>query len=55
MLGALAAIALAIGVASTTVVLTNDQHSGAQNTREPVVEVQSIESVDSKSAESTGF
>jgi hypothetical protein len=55
MLGALAAIALAIGVASTTAVLTEDQNTGAQNTHEPVVEVQAIESVDTNPNDATDF
>lgn len=46
MLGALAAIALIVGGVSTTMVLTEDQRLAAEETRDPVVEVQAIETVD---------
>jgi hypothetical protein len=42
MLGALAAIALAVGSISATAVLTEDQRLAAEETREPVVEGQAI-------------
>ncbi|MCG6861817.1 MAG: hypothetical protein LJE70_11140 [Chromatiaceae bacterium] len=54
MLGALAAIALAVGSISATAVLTEDQRLAADESREPVVEVQAIESVD-MSEEGFGF
>ena len=46
MLGALAAIALVVGGISTTAVLTDDERLAAEENREPIVEVQAIESVD---------
>jgi len=55
MLGALAAIALAVGSISATAVLTEDQRLVAEEeSRAPVVEVQTIESVDA-SEEGLGF
>jgi hypothetical protein len=42
MLGALAAIALIVGGVSTTMVLSEDERLAAEETREPVVEVQTI-------------
>ena len=54
MLGALAAIALAVGSISATAVLTEDQRLAAEDSREPVVEVQAIESLDT-SEEGFGF
>ncbi|MEA3273779.1 MAG: hypothetical protein U9Q81_00450 [Pseudomonadota bacterium] len=55
MLGALAAIALVVGGISATAVLTEDARNGAAETREPVVEVQAIESADSASEDGFGF
>jgi hypothetical protein len=46
MLGALAAIALVVGSISATAVVTEDQSRAADKSREPVVEVQAIESAD---------
>jgi hypothetical protein len=46
MLGALAAIALVVGSISATVAVTEDQSRAAENAREPVVQVQPIESAD---------
>lgn len=46
MLGALAAVALVVGGISTTAVLSEDQPLAAEQTREPVVEVLMIESMD---------
>jgi len=46
MLGALAAVALVVGSISTTAVLTEGQRLAAEETREPIVEVQVIESMD---------
>jgi hypothetical protein len=46
MLGALAAIALAVGSVSATAVLTEDQRLAAEESNEAVVEVQSVEHVD---------
>jgi hypothetical protein len=43
MLGALAAVALVVGGISTTAVLTEDQRLAAEETREPIVEVQAVE------------
>ena len=54
MLGALAAVALVVGSISTTAVLTEDQRLAAEENREPVVEVQAIESMDA-SEEWHGF
>ena len=54
MLGALAAVALVVGSISTTAVLTEDQRLAAEETREPIVEVQTIESMDA-SEERLGF
>ena len=54
MLGALAAVALVVGSISTTAVLTEDQRLAAEETREPIVEVQVIESMD-VSEEGHGF
>jgi len=54
MLGALAAVALVVGSISTTAVLTEDQRLAAEETREPIVEVQVIESMDA-SEEGFGF
>ena len=54
MLGALAAVALVVGSISTTAVLTEDQRLAAEETREPIVEVQTIESMDA-SQEGLGF
>ena len=54
MLGALAAVALVVGSISTTAVLTEDQRLAAEETREPIVEVQVIESMDA-SEEGRGF
>jgi len=42
MLGALAAIALIVGGISTTMVLTEEDRLAAEETREPVVEVQTL-------------
>ena len=47
MLGTLAAIALAVGSIGTTAVLTDDQRQAAEESREPVAEVQTVESEDS--------
>ena len=49
MLGALAAIALVVGGVSVTAVLSEDARLAAEETREPVVEVQAIESNDLRS------
>jgi hypothetical protein len=46
MLGALAAVALVVGSISTTVALNQDDAQANGQTREPVVEVQSLESVE---------
>ncbi|MCG6862348.1 MAG: hypothetical protein LJE70_13895 [Chromatiaceae bacterium] len=46
MLGALAAIALAVGSIAATATLTEDRHQAAAESRKPVVEVQTIERVD---------
>ena len=46
MLGALAAIALVVGTVSATAVLTEDARLAAEEGREPVVEVQAIETAD---------
>jgi hypothetical protein len=54
MLGALAAVALVVGSISTTAVLTEDQRLAAEETREPIVEVQVIERMD-VSEEGHGF
>ncbi len=54
MLGALAAIALAVGSISATAVLTEEQRLAAEESREPVVEVQAIESLDT-AEEGFGF
>jgi hypothetical protein len=54
MLGALAAVALVVGSISTTAVLTEDQRLAAEENREPIVEVQTIESMDA-SEEGRGF
>ena len=54
MLGALAAVALVVGSISTTAVLTENQRLAAEETREPIVEVQTIESMDA-SEEGLGF
>ena len=47
MLGALAAVALVVGTIGATVSLTQDDRTGVTDTREPVVEVQTIETVES--------
>lgn len=49
MLGALAAIAMVVGGVSVTAVLSEDARLAAEETRAPVVEVQAIQSVDSRS------
>jgi hypothetical protein len=54
MLGALAAIALVVGSISATAVVTEDQSRVTEKSREPVVEVQAIESADT-SEEGFGF
>lgn len=54
MLGALAAIALAVGSISATAVLTEEQRLAAEESREPAVEVQTIESLDT-AEEGFGF
>ena len=54
MLGALAAIALVVGSISATAVVTQDQSRATENSREPVVEVQAIESAGT-SQEGVGF
>ena len=54
MLGALAAIALAVGSISATTVLTEEQRLAAEESHEPVVEVQIIESLDT-AEEGFGF
>ena len=54
MLGALAAIALVVGSVSATAVLTEDQRLAAEESREAVVEVQTIEHSDT-SEEGFGF
>ena len=54
MLGALAAIALAVGSVSATAVLTEDERLAAEEASETVVEVQTIEQVDT-SEEGFGF
>ena len=54
MLGALAAIALAVGSVSATAVLTEDQRLAAEESNEAVVEVQTIDHVDT-SEEGFGF
>jgi hypothetical protein len=46
MLGALAAIALAVGSISATAVLTEDQRLAAEESHAPVVEVQAVETAD---------
>ena len=46
MLGALAAVALVVGGISATSVLTEEQRLTAEETREPIVEVQAIQSED---------
>jgi hypothetical protein len=54
MLGALAAIALIVGGVSTTMVLTEDERLAAEETREPVVEVQTITTAEAP-ADEFGF
>lgn len=54
MLGALAAIALAVGSVSATAVLTEDQRLTAEESSEAVVEVQAVEREDT-SEEGFGF
>ena len=54
MLGALAAVVLAVGSISATAVLTEEERLAAEESREPVVEVQAIEPVDA-SEQSFGF
>ncbi len=46
MLGALAAVALVVGSISATAVLTEDERLATEESREPIVQVQSIESLD---------
>jgi hypothetical protein len=46
MLGVLAAIALVVGGVQTAVVLSEGHGNAAEETRTPVVEVQSVESAD---------
>lgn len=46
MLGALAAVALVVGTIGATVSVTQNDQQGADQAREPVVEVQAVESVD---------
>ena len=55
MLGVLASIALIVGGVSTTMVLTEDNRLAAEETREPVVEVQTIESVDTAAEKEDNF
>jgi hypothetical protein len=47
-LGVLAAAAVLLGGVQTTMVLTEDQRMSAEETKSPVVEVQAIQSDDSK-------
>ena len=54
MLGALAAVALVVGGISTTAVLTEEDRLAAEETREPIVEVQAVQSLDA-SQEDRGF
>ena len=49
MLGVLASIALIVGGVSTTMVLNEEDRLAAEEAREPVIEVQEIQSVE------TGF
>jgi hypothetical protein len=49
MLGALAAVALVVGTIGATVSVSQNGQSATEEVREPVVEVQAIESVDSVS------
>jgi hypothetical protein len=46
MLGALAAVALVVGSISATVAVNQDDAQANSQTREPVVEVQSLETVE---------
>ncbi len=46
MLGALAAVALVVGSISATVAVNQDDAQANGQTREPVVEVQALESVE---------
>ena len=46
MLGVLASIALIVGGVSTTMVLTEEDRLAAEEAREPVVEVQAIETAE---------
>ena len=55
MLGVLASIALIVGGVSTTMVLTEENRLAVEETREPVVEVQTIESVDTAAEKEDNF
>jgi len=46
MLGAIAAVALVVGTISATVSVTQDHQQAVEKAREPVVEVQAIESAE---------
>jgi adenylate kinase len=48
MLGVLAAVALLVGAVGTTVTIVQNNEQGAEQAREPVVEVQAVESVRTK-------
>ena len=50
MLGVLASIALIVGGVSSTMVLTEEDRLAAEETREPVVEVQAVRGVEDQSA-----
>ena len=49
MLGALAAIALVVGTISATISVTQNGHQVADRSGEPVVEVQTVQSLDATS------
>lgn len=49
MLGAIAAVALVVGSISATVSVTQDEQQKVEQSGQPVVEVQAIESLDSLS------
>ena len=55
MLGALAAIALVVGTVTATVSVTQDEQRVQNQTREPVVEVQAIETAEAGSGQDRGF
>ncbi len=55
MLGVLASIALIVGGVSSTMVLTEEDRLAAEESREPAVEVQTVQNTDSPFTDELGL